>query len=323
MSGWSKCRILNKIMVKIQDKSIFGEYSKRENRVTAALLHILRIGGERLISYIFKDRFDNFPTNDIDITTQEKNDAGICDGYISCNFTFNLQIECKCDSGIDKKQLMHYREQQKADGSYLVYIVKSVNNCEKLEDVPYFTWNELYKLLKKYIVECSSNNVEKYMIDQFMLMLENYKLLEDDVIEDRVIVVGGAKGGEEIARKYHFYACQNHRTFKSARYLAFCHHKRIKYVYEIIGEPIDNVSLRDERLEVGEDYFTTHPEYQETTKLKYFRLGHSNLLNHEIEDNIKNEYGRVVPFARKQRYVSFKRILAVMTTSELLSDMAL
>lgn len=39
----------------ISTYSIFGEYKQPENRVTAALLHILRIGGECLIKEMLRE----------------------------------------------------------------------------------------------------------------------------------------------------------------------------------------------------------------------------------------------------------------------------
>ena len=79
-------------MAKIQDKSIFGEYDKLENRITAAFLHLLRVGGEKLICYLFKSKLENFPSSEIFINTQTPNDAGVADGIIKCDFSFNIQI---------------------------------------------------------------------------------------------------------------------------------------------------------------------------------------------------------------------------------------
>ena len=46
----------------ITDISIFGEYQQSENRVTAALLHILHLGGQPVVQRLFGDLFD-IPSN--------------------------------------------------------------------------------------------------------------------------------------------------------------------------------------------------------------------------------------------------------------------
>lgn len=46
-----------KDMRSIGNKSIFGEYSMDENRVTAALLHIIRLCGIELVKHLKKQRY--------------------------------------------------------------------------------------------------------------------------------------------------------------------------------------------------------------------------------------------------------------------------
>ncbi len=56
---------------RIQSSSIFGEYSIKENRVTAAFLHILDKGGEPLLRYVLGVANESLPDNEIRIGTQQ------------------------------------------------------------------------------------------------------------------------------------------------------------------------------------------------------------------------------------------------------------
>ena len=127
-------------MAKIQDKSIFGEYKQLENRVTAAFLHILQVGGENIIRFVFRDKGVDIPDNDISISTQVSNAKGIADGKIQCRFCFDIQIESKIKGGIDKNQLARYKELRKTSNVQLVYIIPNkVSNINTLKGIPYFT----------------------------------------------------------------------------------------------------------------------------------------------------------------------------------------
>ncbi|KAF3977719.1 MAG: hypothetical protein HFP77_05420 [Methylococcales symbiont of Iophon sp. n. MRB-2018] len=69
----------------ISDLSIFGEYKHPENRVTAALLQICKIGGESLIRHIFTISGVQLPNSDISIITQPSNHSenSVPDGLLS------------------------------------------------------------------------------------------------------------------------------------------------------------------------------------------------------------------------------------------------
>ena len=299
-------------MAKIQDKSIFGEYDKLENRITAAFLHLLRVGGEKLICYLFKNKLENFPSSEIFINTQTPNDTGVADGIIKCDFSFNIQIECKLTGCVDQNQLERYKQNRKFN-DYLVYVVKEDNN--QITDIPFFTWTELDTLLSEYIQTQSINDIELYLIEQFKMMLENNDLV--DKYNQRVIVVAGG-WGKCIAEKYHFYVCQNHRSFRRAKYLAFYHDKKIEHLYEILGEPVDDVNLMDPSFNISAEYFEKDdPNYQNSDRRKLFKLNEKNLLKCPIIHNSINENGRIGAYTQKQRYVSFNSICNAKTTNDL------
>lgn len=298
-------------MAKIQDASMFGVYDKKENRITAAFLHILRIGGERLICYIFKDKIANFPDSSIDIQTQIKGDSGVNDGCISCGFAFNIKIESKLTDNINTDQLNRYVEEISNSNSTLVYLVKSDRCSQELNKVkvPYFTWTELDGMLDAYLNEFEVGELEGYLIDQFRILLENLELV--DKYKDRVIVVAGTFGAK-IAEEYHFYACQNYRYFKKAKYIAFYSNKRILSMYEIEnGYPQNDVCLQDEN--IPESFFNEYGKwYRKTDKHEVFKLKSENLLSGK-----EIKHGGVGAFTQKHRYISYKSMQDATTTADL------
>ena len=64
----------------ISEVSIFGEYKQPENRLTAAFLQILKIGGEPLIREVAHRIGFSIPSSEIDIFTQVKEEASVPDG---------------------------------------------------------------------------------------------------------------------------------------------------------------------------------------------------------------------------------------------------
>ena len=306
-------------MAKIQDKSIFGEYNNAENRITAAFLHIIRAGGENIIRYVFGNKGVEIPDNDIVISTQETSGAGVADGKICCNFSFDIQIESKIKGNINDSQLDRYKEiKSQSNSRQLVYFIPdNTHNVRLLQGIPYFTWTELDVILDEYLKEYDGiiGEVEKYLINQFKILLENYDLI--DKAANRVIVVGGAFG-EEIAKKYKFYICQNNRFFKNAQYLAFYHKKAISSVFRIEeGYPRNDINLKDQTLGLSEDFFEKYEKYyNEKDVREVFKLSEeitipNNIIKHEVHNR------KFYPFVRKQKYVSFTSIQNAKYTSEL------
>lgn len=235
----------------ISTYSIFGEYKQPENRVTAALLHILRIGGECLIKEMLREDWFPLPDSDIKVETQVGNAESIPDGKLSCSFNFQLFIESKVQiNAINQKQLDNHRRQISIDNGNdrLIYITPDSTKPKELgEGELWYNWKRIVDILVKYE---NKNELLNYLIEQFKLLVENLGLY--DYSHDRVIIVGGAYG-ENVALKYGFYACQNNRSFLSSKYLAFAHKNRIEYLFEIIGNPEDDVNLKNAGL--NDSYF--------------------------------------------------------------------
>lgn len=75
----------------IEEISIFGEYRKPEDRVTAALLHVLNAGGQPITERLFGNLFD-IPSNSINIFSQSYQGDSIPDGEISCDCKYNIPV---------------------------------------------------------------------------------------------------------------------------------------------------------------------------------------------------------------------------------------
>ena len=86
-------------MGKIENHSVFGRYSQTENKVTAALLQILKVGGtdftEKFMNQILDDSDMSFPTSEIRVSTQKKENENVYDGLLECDFSFRVLIESK------------------------------------------------------------------------------------------------------------------------------------------------------------------------------------------------------------------------------------
>lgn len=296
----------------ISNYSIFGEYKQPENRVTAALLHILRIGGESLIKELLREDGFPLPDSDIKVETQVGNAESIPDGKLSCNFNFQLFIESKVQiNAINQKQLDNHRKQISIDNENdkLIYITPdSIKPKELGEGELWYNWKRIVDILVKYE---NKNELLNYLIEQFKLLVENLGLY--DYSHDRVIIVGGAYG-ENTALKYGFYACQNNRSFLSSKYLAFAHKNRIEYLFEIIGNPEDDVNLKNAGL--NDSYFLDlDPNYHGVRKL--FKLKLIKKFNPVIENDNKDKNGNRCAFVQRQTYTTYENIIKARVTSEL------
>lgn len=296
----------------ISNYSIFGEYKQPENRVTAALLHILRIGGENLIKEMLREENSSLPDSDIKVETQAGNSESTPDGKLSCNFNFQLFIESKVQpNAINKKQLDRHRKliSPDNDNDRLIYITPDNTKPKELGDGElWYSWKKIVDILIRYE---NKNDLLYYLIEQFKLLVENLGLY--DYSHDRVIIVGGAYG-ENVALKYNFYACQNKRSFLPSTYLAFAHKNRIEYLFEIVGEPKDDVNLK--HAGINESYFLDlDPNYHGVRKL--FKLKLIKTFNPVIDNDNKDKNGNRFAFVQRQTYTTSENILNAKYTSDL------
>lgn len=300
----------------IQSSSIFGEYSGKENRVTAAFLHILDKGGEPLLRYVLGVANESLPDNEIKIGTQQvtksQNKKSVFDGIISCDFKFDYIIESKVDNNpLSSTQVNQYHQAYK--GSHKLFALTSDNKAPNSlwQGDIWLNWTKLINALKKYNEE-NEDEVLGYLIDQFILLLNNLGLYDE--WENRVIVVGGSFG-EDVALKYGFYACQNNRYFRKAKYMAFAYDNHIKNLFEILQAPQNGVDIQKEPQIASTDYFTIKephykPEHRELFWLK--KVAGLNIVNDTYDKN-----GRRLAYVQRQTYTTYDKIISAKVTSEL------
>lgn len=303
-------------MSNIASHSVFGEYSGKENRVTAALLHILNKGGEPLLRYVLGVANENLPDNEIKIDTQKTNTTSskksVFDGLISCDFKFDYIVESKVDRNpLTSAQVLQYH--QGYSGSHKLFALTSdtvIPSCLNPGDI-WLNWTSLVDALRMYNEE-NEDEILSYLIEQFILLLNNLNLYDE--WEKRVIVVGGSFG-EDVALRYGFYACQNNRFFRKAKYMAFAYDNRIKNLFEIEnGTSKNDVDLTKES-RIPPAYFQEkEPHYNHELRELFWLKKEADL---DIVNDTIDRRGRRTAFVQRQVYTTYDKIIEAKLTSEL------
>lgn len=303
-------------MSNIASHSVFGEYEGRENKVTAALLHILNKGGEPLLRYVLGVANENLPDNEIKIATQKvvktASKTSVFDGLISCDFKFDYIVESKVDRNpLTPAQVQKYH--QGYPNSHKLFAITSdtvIPSCLSPGDI-WLNWTSLIDALRKYNEE-NEDEILSYLIEQFILLLNNLNLYDE--WEKRVIVVGGSFG-EDVALKYGFYACQNNRFFRKAKYMAFAYNNRIQYLFEIAnGTSSNDVDLSKEP-NIPSDYFVVkEPHYNHELRELFWLTKIADL---DIVNDTIDRRGRRTAFVQRQVYTTYDKIMSAKLTSEL------
>jgi hypothetical protein len=128
---------------------------------------------------------------------------------------------------------------------------------------------------------------------------------------DQVLIVAGARG-YKLAQKHEIYRCQNQRTFRSSRYIAFYDEGKIEEVFEIIETPLDNCTPEN-----NEMLQKSQSEYPIDDKVRFFKLKSLRKLGPIMNDSV-GKNGKSVPFTYGQaRYSTFELLTKAKVTSEL------
>lgn len=304
----------------IAQTSIFGEYKKPEDRVTAALLHIIHIGGNIVIQRLFSDVFD-IPSNDINVIPQSYQKNSIPDGELSCECYYHLYIESKIapDSIVMSQLSNHKKLANTASGNYLIYLTPDLSKPDDLakEDVEWMDWKTIIDRLKGIVADGLADKLLEYFIEQFVLLIEHTVYAKTFMIpmDESVIIVGG-HFGENVALNYKFYACQPSRKFRPSKYLAFYHQHRIKYLFEIVSQK-DSVDIQKEPAINKTDYFKViEPNYSPRSRM-LFQLKLSHTFSPEIVNNKIDKNGNPTAYVQGQTYTTFNKIMKAKTTSDL------
>jgi len=323
-------------MGKIENHSVFGRYSQTENKVTAALLQILKVGGtdftEKFMNQILDDSDMSFPTSEIRVSTQKKENENVYDGLLECDFSFRVLIESKIkNESVNEVQLKGLIENAKsAPNSYIIYITTDNKKPEKLEGIEqlfWLNWAEVMEILKEILKDEKprpQSEVLSYLIDEFEKFIDYLKLIATP--KNRVQIVAGGFG-ESIAKDYLFYACQNNRGRKESGYLAFYRNKAIKTLF-IIDKVENDKDLREiakNNDKVRQYLDEKEPNYQ-GDKRQFYKLREvtvKDLESLKIEEvpviNIVHETrGRGKAYTMGAfRYTTIDKFIKAKTTEEL------
>lgn len=305
--------------MKIEDISIFGEYKQAENRVTAAFLQICKIGGEDFIRYLTSQLNIQLPSSEIAIQSQVKGTGSVPDGLLESNFSFRLFVESKiATNSINEKQLAGHKSQIKSNTDFLIYLTPDDSKPNILGQVNWSNWITIINIFNDYLQSSQSDNIQllEFLIEHFNTLLINLNLLgySWDLNNDNVIIVAGS-WAEGVAINYNFYACQNKRTFKPAKYLAFYNSNQIRYVFEIISAPIDDCNLSNQP-ELKDYLSVVEPNYAGDLR-KYFKLKLTYNIGPVINDKI-DKNGNPCPYTYGQpRYTKLNTLMNATRTSQL------
>ena len=296
----------------IRNKSIFGEYSKDEDKITAALLQIIQICGPDLIRELFDEIGDNV---DFSVNTQVVEEASRPDGELKSNFHVYIESKRKrFGSKHDKEQLIKHVELAKSKDASLVYITPDNDRpkaFDKYDNVYWTNWPTVIERLNNYNVLFNIELVA-FLAGQFELLVNNLVDMNtsDDDAKDRVIILGG-RYAENVALSYGFYACQPNRSFKEAGYMAFCYNKDISYYFPILEGPKQVDSLEGEEwISWKNDMFSQILPPMDKTPHTIFKLG--------SPEKVSIKHTQPNAFARKQRYTTIEKLKSAKTTDDLL-----
>ncbi len=305
--------------MKIEDISIFGEYKQAENRVTAAFLQICKIGGEDFIRFLTNCLNIQLPSSEIAIRSQAKIEESVPDGLLESDFSFRLFVESKIKpNSIDEKQLKGHKNKIKSKADFLIYLTPDDTKPDSLIDINWANWISVINIFNDYLQSIQSDNKQllEFLIEHFNTLLVNLNLLGAnwDLDNDNVIIVAGS-WAEGVALNYNFYACQNKRSFRSAKYIAFYNNNQIRHIFEIVDSPIDDCVLTNQP-ELDKYLKNVEPEYSGDVR-KYFKLKLYRDIGPVINDKV-DKNGNLCPFTYGQpRYTKLNILECATSTSQL------
>jgi len=284
---------------------------------------------------------------------KDKEGQNCCaDGIIACDYNYKIFIESKikCNS-INEDQLDAYRSVLALNSNeYLLYITPDADKPSPLDERDYWmNWDEINNLLDEH-AKLIDDKLLDFLVEQFHLLTLNLvenkrsktksnkeksdleelakRKLQESLVEfdavtennEQVLIVGG-RWGEKIAVEFGFYACQPYRYFFPTKYLTFYYDNRIKYLFEITGEPINVLDLCDSKLGIDERYFTKYDTNYNNSQDKareFFGLRLVKIfMDGGIMNDQKDKNGKPCAFVQRQRYTTIQKIVNAKYTSQL------
>lgn len=307
-------------MPKIDELSIFGEYGQPENRLTVALLQVLKVGSEPLIRHFAERLGFDIPSSEIAIYSQVKAEGCTPDGLLESRFTFSIVIESKLKrNAIRRKQFeaLVSDRASRAPNAVLLYLTPDESAPEELVDSPcvWANWKSVRDAFDTFLdkPELEDRELLGFLIDQFSTFAGNLGVLETtwEPDDSRVLVVP-AKHARGEARRFQVYACQNRRSFKPLKWIAFYAQGEIDTIAEVIAAPEDDVVLT-ERAEFAE---LAEVVRDPTNPRRVLRLSKVRNIG-PIKNDLTDRNGKPAAWVQKQRYTTIDRIEKAKVTSEL------
>lgn len=157
--------------------SVFGLYSQKENKVTAALLQVFECGGASLLRYALSKLGSDLNPKSIDRIECQANNEGtgsVPDGKIVCS-DFTLFLESKLDCNILETQKNRHVKLLKTPTYYLIYITNHpVRPKDELSDEVLWTnWDTIASWFIQYE---TSDVILRYLIHQFKKLIPSLTL---------------------------------------------------------------------------------------------------------------------------------------------------
>jgi len=125
------------------------------------------------------------------------------------------------------------------------------------------------------------------------------------------VLVVPASNARGIARQFRAYRCQNRRSFKPSRWIAFYANGQIDTYAEIIQPPEDDVIFSRRP-----DLINLATAMDGDTPYRLLRLDNVSEIGPIIND-AKDKSGRPVAWVQNQRYTTIDRIRSAKKTSDL------
>lgn len=178
---------------------------------------------------------------------------------------------------------------------------------EKLEEVYKYTQIVLPPIIRRCHEKIAGI---KSKINANLDYVQNWNLDTQQVL----VVAGG--WASKIAKKYGIYECQNHRSFRTSKYLAFYDDGKIEDLFEIVDKPYDNANAANTP-EIARMALEIQ-NYNGNISRRCFKLKHLQKIGPVMNDSVSKS-GKKVPFTYGQaRYTNVELIKKAKLTSELI-----
>jgi len=265
----------------------------------------------------------NIPSSEVRILSQAStaDSRSKPDALLSSSYSFRIFVESKISKAINVKQLEnHLSVINRRENSFLLYITPHVGKPEVLENsVAWINWKSIATAFEEYLENEIYQKTEllEFLIVEFRKLVDNLGLADSgwnvSNSNEQVLIVP-ASWAERIALKYGYYICQNNRSFRPSKYIAFYNNQKIKHVFEIKESPKNDVCLSGEN-RFKEYISNEEPNYLEHDLRKVILV--KKTLDVNIENDKRDKNGKICAYVQMQTYSELSKLKQASYTSEL------